>query len=106
MWVPKTSGLVSKLYNILLSSSCGPLPVHLVWERDLDHHDGDVDWFTVWDNLDCTSKNPNHELINFNFIHRLYFTPRKRHLMKLTYSPICHLCTLGGLIHAYVLGVS
>lgn len=68
----QTSGLVSKLYNILLSSSCGPLHVHLIWERDLDHHDGDVDWFTVWDNLDCTSKNPNHELIHFNFIHSLF----------------------------------
>ena len=103
----RSSGLVSKVYNLLLNSSYGPLTVHQVWEREFEHLSGEINWFTVWDNLDRTSKNPNIKLIHVNFLHRLYLTPRKFHLMKLSpshclssmYSSLC------GLIYTYVLGV-
>ncbi len=73
-----TGGLVSRLYTLLLKSSCGPLAIHQVWERDIDHLGDEVDWTTVWDNLDCTSKNPNHKLIHFNFLHRQKKTNHNR----------------------------
>lgn len=91
----RTRGLVSKLYKRLVESSCKPLAIHQIWERDLDFSDGVIDWMRVWDNLEATSKNPNHRLIHFNLIHRLYLTPRKRHLMKLVPTPTCDLFSLG-----------
>lgn len=71
----ETSGLVSKLYTLLLNSFCGPLPSGvrkrywpLRWWNLLVYH---------WDNLVSTSKYPNHKLIYI-----LYLTLRKCHLMK------------------------
>ena len=102
----RSGGLVSKVYNLLLNSSCGPLTVHQVWEREFEHLGGEINWFTVWDNLHRTSKNPNHKLIQLNFLHRLYLTPRKFHLMKLTLSILSSMYSrLCGLISTYVLGV-
>lgn len=66
----ETSGLVSKLYTLLLNSFCGPLPSGvrkrywpLRWWNLLVYH---------WDNLVSTSKYPNHKLIYI-----LYLTLRK-----------------------------
>ncbi len=88
-------GLVSNLYTFLLESSCTPLAVHQAWARDLSLPSDEICWSTVWDNLDGTSKNLSHKLIHFKLIHRMYLTPRGRHLMKLTPSLICDLCPLG-----------
>lgn len=52
----------------ILNSSCCPLVIHQVWEWDLKCLSGELNWFTVCDNLDHTSKAPNHKLIHFNFI--------------------------------------
>uniref|UniRef100_A0A3Q3AUI9 Reverse transcriptase domain-containing protein n=1 Tax=Kryptolebias marmoratus TaxID=37003 RepID=A0A3Q3AUI9_KRYMA len=100
----QTRGIVSKLYKFI-SDPRARLPVENIWERDLSFM-GDIEicWDTVWENLHNTSKNPDHQLIHFKFIHRMYLTPRKRHAMKIITSPICDLCTLkvpGSFMHMY-----
>uniref|UniRef100_A0A8C9ZF71 Reverse transcriptase zinc-binding domain-containing protein n=1 Tax=Sander lucioperca TaxID=283035 RepID=A0A8C9ZF71_SANLU len=62
---------------------------------------GEICWDTVWKNLYL---NPDHQLIHFKCIHRMYLTPRKRHAMKLIPSPYYHLCTLnvsGSFLHMF-----
>lgn len=95
--------LKSKIY-ICLNSVCKPLYIDQTWSRDLGTSVEDVCWTTIWKNLDNTSKNPNHKLIHFRFLHRTYLTPRKLHLMKLISSPNCELCPnrdIGSFMHMY-----
>lgn len=71
-------GLVSKLYKFI-SDPRTSLPVESLWDRDLTSMgEEDICWDTIWENLHDTSKNPDHQLIHFKFIHRLDLTPRKR----------------------------
>lgn len=99
-----TRGLVSKLYKFI-SDPCLSLPVESVWDRDLTPVlEEDICWDTVWENLHDTSKNPDHQLIHYKFIHRFYLTPRRRHAMKIIASPNCDLCSLnavGSFMHMY-----
>lgn len=100
----QTRGMVSKLYKFI-SDPRSSLPVENVWERDLPFEgEEEICWDTIWENLHDTSKNPDHQLIHFKFLHRMYLTPRKRHAMKIITSPNCDLCTLstvGSFIHMY-----
>lgn len=100
----QTRGLVSKLYKFI-SDPRTPLPAESVWSRDLTLV-GEVEicWDTIWKNLYDTSKNPDHQLIHYKFIHRMYLTPRKLYAMKIITSPNCDLCTLnavGSFMHMY-----
>lgn len=63
----QTRGLTSKIY-VLLNSVCKPLNINQIWSRDLGISVEDICWTTVWNNLDHTSKNPNHKLIHFKFL--------------------------------------
>lgn len=99
----RNRGLVSRIY-LLLNSVCKPLAVHQIWSRALGCSVDDICLSTVWDNLDDTSKNLNHKLIRFKFLHRMYLTPRKLHLMKLIPSPNCELYPngdTGSFLHMY-----
>ena len=96
--------MVSKLYKCI-SESYASLPVESVWCRELPSEDEkEICWDTVWENLHDTSKNPDHQLLHFTFIHRVYLTPRKRHAIKIITSPNCDLCTLnasGTFLHMF-----
>ena len=54
-----------------------------------------INWNTVWKKIVLSSRNPNHQMIHYNFVHRLYCTPRKLFLMQRNSSPNCQLCSLG-----------
>ncbi len=41
-----------------------------------------LDWEGVWVNVGLAFRNPDHQQIHYNFIHRVYFMPRKLYLMK------------------------
>ncbi len=86
--VGPTRGMVSKLYKFI-SGPNKPLPVEGIWNKDLNGvNDREICWDTVWKNLSGTSKNPNHQLIHYKYVHRMYLTPRGRYSMKITTSPI------------------
>lgn len=102
----QTRRLVSKHYRFI-SDPRTSLPVESVWNRDLTSvGEEEICWNTIWENLHDTSKNPDHQLIHYKFLHRMYLTPRKRHTMKIITSPNCDLCTLNAVssfIHMYCL---
>lgn len=89
----KTKGLVTSLYKFILEFSNAELPLDSVWRLDCPNLDTKFEWEDVWVNIKEASRNPNHQLIHFNFIHRTYLTPRKLHVMGLRDSPLCSLCT-------------
>lgn len=99
-----TRGMVSKLYKFL-SGPYKSLPVEGIWNRDLNEvNDREICWDTVWKNLSGTSKNPNHQLIHYKYVNRMYLTPRRRYAMKIATSPNCDLCPLnvqGSFLHVY-----
>ncbi len=44
-----------------------------------------------------SSKNPNHKMIHWKLLHRVYLTPMKCFYMNLSSSPKCNLCSQGSL---------
>ncbi len=88
----KIQGTVSLIYKQLLECSYKTLKILAVWERELSWLGYSPDWNTVWSNLCLASKNPSHILIHFKTVHKMYCTPYKRYLMKLSLNPNCSLC--------------
>ena len=98
----RSRGFVSTLYNFLLDFDYGPLPVNTVWRNDIPNLDPDFSWDTVWSNIRESSRNPDHQQIHLNFVHRTYLTPRRLCAMKILNNPNCTLCspnTLGTFFH-------
>ena len=65
---------------------------------------GCLDWEKIWSSIVFASKNPDHQQIHFNYIHRTYLTPRSNFLMKHLTSSICTLCSdglTGSYMHTY-----
>ena len=72
-----------------------------IWIKDLNQNADAILWDEVWGSILDSSKNPDHQQIQMNYIHRTYLTPRKRHAMGISTSPLCDLCT-GGHIGTYM----
>lgn len=99
-----TSGFVSRLYWVLLQHSYRPLALDVIWRTDVPDLDPMFDWDKVWINLGLASRNPDHQQIHHNFIHRVYQTPRKLHLMKAIENPTCTFCSpkvIGSFFHMF-----
>ena len=88
-------GLVANLYSLISKSVEKPSLVNASWSRDLSISPSLINWKTVWKNIKLSSRNPNHQMIHYNYVHRVYCTPRKRFQMKITKSPNCDLCPRG-----------
>lgn len=99
-----TCGMVSKLYKFI-SGPLKFLPVQDKLSTALfDVTDKEICWDTVWENLCGPSKNPNHQLKHYKFVHRMYLTPRRHYSMKITTFPnysLCPLNTLGSFMQVY-----
>jgi len=71
--VKDPSGVVSVIYNSLLSSVHKPLKILSQWDLELSWFQKfsgfHPDWDTVWSNLGLTSKNLSHVLIHFKTIY-------------------------------------
>lgn len=91
--VGSTRGFVSKLYWFLLKHAYSPLALDATWRRDVPDLDPTFDWDKVWIGVGLASRNPDHQQIHYNYIHRVYLTPRKLYLMKVINDPVCTLCS-------------
>lgn len=91
--------MVSLLYMLFLEASHKKLPIEDIWYRDINgagsEDSNNIGWDSIWANLKHVYKNPNHQLIHFKMIHRMYLTPRKCHLMNISTSPTCTFCSNG-----------
>ena len=94
----------SIIYTFLLRSSYKKLGISTVWSKDIQTNVEEFLENQAWDIISISSKNPNHQLINWKIVHRLYFTPSKRFHMGLTQSPLCTLCNqeaMGTFMHMF-----
>ena len=78
-----------------------PLTAKAKWERDLNHTFDPDDWESLFQRASSFSYNSRHRLLQFNILHRIYFTPERLHKMNDTLSDACPRCTTetGTLIH-------
>ena len=81
VWFNKT-GLASSLYTFLLESSYKRLALQNSWQKHFISFE-----ISVFTNIELASKNPNHQLIYFNVLNRIYLTPKKQHAMNKNTSP-------------------
>lgn len=51
------------------------------------------DWSSILGNINYSSKNLAHQLINYTLFHRMYHTPERRFKMKLSDTYLCNFCT-------------
>lgn len=94
--------MASKLYSFLQKHPVS-LPIKRIWSRDCPDLAQNFDWDAVWSSIKEASRNPDHQQIHFNFLHRTYLTPIKLH-MKIINDPCCNLCLLkaqGTYIHMF-----
>lgn len=96
-------GLVSQLYALFWDASYTSLLIIQVWSQELKHYinNDPLYWDNIWSSIIFASKNPEHQQIHFNYIHRTYITPQKNYLTKRISSPTCTLCS-DGLIGTYM----
>lgn len=84
--------MVSRLYHFLIIPKHIGLPIERVWLRDCPDLSEEFDWDDVWSSISEVSRNPDHQHIHYNFIHRTYLTPVRMHHMKIVNSPLCTFC--------------
>lgn len=95
------NGITSVLYKYITEAFHKPLSLDNIWRKDI-HCPPDIGWLTIWLNTTLSSRIPNHQMINYNFIHRSYLTPQRLYLMKYRYDPYCRFCSdnkIGTFIH-------
>lgn len=99
-----TRGLVSRLYTFFLQHSYRPLILDSLWRKDISDLNPTLEWDKIWANVGLASRNPDHQQIHYNYIHRTYLTPRKLHLMRFIDSPFCTFCSshvIGSFFHMF-----
>lgn len=87
----KNNGIVSDLYKCIIKASYKHLPIEQLWKVELKDN-SEWNWARIWHNVCLSSRNPNHQMIHYKFIHRAYLYPRRLHLMKLKDDPYCDFC--------------
>uniref|UniRef100_A0A8C1LC25 Reverse transcriptase domain-containing protein n=1 Tax=Cyprinus carpio TaxID=7962 RepID=A0A8C1LC25_CYPCA len=87
----------SVIYLFLLEHSYKPLSITTVWAKDLNEDVHVLFSDQIWGMFKLSSKNPNHQMIHWKLLHRVYLTPMKRFHMNLSSSPKCNLCSQGSL---------
>ncbi len=87
----------SVIYLFLLEQSYKPLSITTIWAKDLNEDVHVLFSDQEWGMFKLPSKNPNHQMINWKLLHRVYFTPMKHFYMNLSSSPKCNLCSQGSL---------
>lgn len=97
-------GMVSVIYSRILDLLTNKtLKSRSKWEQDLDFTFKDCDWEALCSSAQRFSYNSRHRLLQFNLIHRIYFTPERLHKMYGTISELCPRCkaATGSLIHMF-----
>ena len=100
-----TRGLTSAIYNIL-NNECPEnrkSPIKHKWEGDLNCSYDDADWNKLLEQAQTLLTSTKHRLIQFNILHRTYYTPVKLHTFNNSTSPVCQKCkfTNADLLHMF-----
>lgn len=95
-------GFLSFIYSKFLQAMTGAVcNAKSKWEKDLEYLFTDDEWETMCEKAQTLSFNSRHKLIQFNVIHRVYYTPIRLNTFKSTYSELCPRCEVdrGTLLH-------
>ncbi len=84
---------VSKLYDLLRQSLIHQLSICNTWAHDLKQTN--INWSRVWSNIRLSSRNPDHQMIHYNYVLRTHLTPQKLAKFSSNHSPNCTYCTQG-----------
>ncbi len=91
----------NNLDKFITKTSYKPLPLNRLRMSDINTL-SDLDWHIIWSNISLSSRNQNHQMIHYKFIHRSYLTPCRLQQMKLRANPFCDFCsdnTIGTFLH-------
>lgn len=71
------------------------------WEKDLECLFTDDEWKTICEEAQSFSINSHHKFIQFNVMHRIYYTTVRLHSFKSSYLELCRRCKAdrGTLLH-------
>ena len=98
-------GLISKMYTLLNNQLKDDKMLHLKnkWENDIHHEYTLKEWQALLQTTQTTLTNTKHRLIQFNILHRTYYTPHRLYQFSHETSPKCHRCQhlKGDLIHTF-----
>lgn len=88
-----SKGLISKLHNTI-NKDIGHdhMKYKLKWEKDLHAKYSDKEWEAFSQSLKTLLTNTRHRLIQFNIIHRIFYTPHELQQFYPTRSPNCLRC--------------
>lgn len=100
-----TKGLISSIYRILISN----LPTYQrfltkqKWESDLECSYDVNDWCTLLEKSQTVLVSTKHRQIQFNILHRTYYTPYRLNKLNGGISAMCQRCKMstGTLPHIY-----
>ncbi len=88
------TGLISKLYKWI--NDCVDhkhLNLKYKWEKDLNANYSNQEWETILWNSQTFLTSTKHRLIQFNVLHRTYYTPHRLYHMYQSVSSCCPRCT-------------
>lgn len=79
------------------------LSARVKWEADIGEDFEDSEWKSICASSQSFSYNSRHKLLQFNLIHRTYYTPECLHKINRTYSEQCPRCKveIGSLMHMF-----
>lgn len=95
------SKLISKYYFTLLTSSFTRMDrVSAQWKADITSI-MEESWTEVLDTMLPSMISAKEKLLQFNYLHRIYYTPQRLHKMGSLESPECYRCrgTVGDFFH-------
>ena len=100
-----SKGLVSKVYTLLNSEKRDDKILQLKnkWENDTQQAYTLKEWQSLLQSAQTTLTNTKHRLIQFNILHRIYYTPYRLYQFSHETSPKCLRCQhlKGDLIHTF-----
>lgn len=98
-------GILSLTYSrILALTETKPQNNRTTWEQDLDCTFADSEWESLCKEALTFSYNSRNKLLQFNLIHRTYFTPERLHRINDSISDLCPRCKIEtGSLYSYVL---
>lgn len=101
---PDSRGIISKIYNIILSLHCPSLStLKTLWEQDLGLQLTDDIWDSILARVHSSSVCARHGLIQFKILHRLHLSKVKLSRIYPELDPACDRCKLApaSLIHMF-----
>uniref|UniRef100_A0A4W5KEM2 Reverse transcriptase zinc-binding domain-containing protein n=1 Tax=Hucho hucho TaxID=62062 RepID=A0A4W5KEM2_9TELE len=108
LWLERkgVKGFISYMYSGLqaLLGNDEPLKVCMKWHDDLGLIFEDEKWGKLFIDAQRLSFNTRHKLMQFNILHRVYFTPERLYKINSKYSKFCPRCKtgVGTLMHMFL----